>query len=50
MLKTLPSKNYASQNNLKSQPKDETLFAILNFSRSLEVKKIKNKAVFINNN
>lgn len=50
MLKTLPPKTPASENIVMAQPKIETLNAILNFSRSLEVRKVKNKKIYIINN
>ena len=52
MLKTLPLNIQTSPKNEKEMigPKPETLNAILSFSRSLEVKKLKSKKVFIINN
>lgn len=50
MLKTLPSKNSKSDLSNELQPKNSTLNAILNFSRSLDVKKIKKRSIYIINN
>ncbi|MGV3631131.1 MAG: hypothetical protein ACO1O6_07990 [Bacteroidota bacterium] len=51
MLKTLPLKIQSSKSNEMAGPKSETINAILNFSRSLEVKKLKSaKKIFILNN
>lgn len=48
MLKTLPKRRFTE--NKDCEPKAEVLNAILNFSRSLEVKTVKDKKVFIINN
>lgn len=50
MLKALPFKVKSSKSKEMVGPKSETINAILNFSRSLEVKNLKSKKIFIINN
>ena len=50
MLKCLPKKNANGAQNMVSEPKKETLNALLNYSKSLKTKKVLDRQVLINLN
>ena len=50
MLKNYPVTSAPSTKELKQGPSAETMFAILNYSRSISAEKIKNKKVLFNLN